>query len=218
MTWVKICGNTTLADAQLAVELGANALGFIFAESKRRVTPAHVATITAHLPDDIERVGVVYSRDAAEIASIVREAGLTAVQLHGGLDLPLLQQLRDRLGKEADLIQTLHWVIGSESGQRLREEMDRIASLRLVDRILVDSKVGSLGGGTGVAFDWKAARELFQRDDLKVIVAGGLKPENVREAIRELEPWGVDVSSGVEASPGQKDPDKLRAFLGAAKG
>lgn len=219
MSWTKICGNTNLADAQLAVELGADALGFVFAESKRRVTPAHVVTITPYLPDHVERVGVFYSRDAAEIATVVQQAHLTTVQLHGGLDLPLLKQLRERFGDELGLIQTLHWIVGTDSAKRLSKEIDEIAQAKLVDRVLIDSRVGDAGGGTGVAFDWKAARSVFQQASrtLRIIAAGGLRSENVGEAIRELEPWGVDVASGVEASPGMKDPAKLRAFLDAAK-
>lgn len=219
MTWVKICGNTSLADAQLAIEYAADALGFVFAESKRRVTPAHVATITSNLPEHIERVGVFYSRDAAEIASVVEQSGLTTVQLHGGLDLGLVEQLRHRLGEEFGIIQTLHWVVGSDSAQTLQQELAEIAASGMLDRVLVDSRVGSAGGGTGVAFDWKAARSVLQQapPQLRIIAAGGLRPENVGEAIRELSPWGVDVASGVEAGPGQKDADRLRAFLQAAK-
>jgi phosphoribosylanthranilate isomerase len=219
MTWIKICGNTSLADAQLSVDLGADALGFVFAESKRRVTSQQVAAIATHLPNHVERVGVFYSRDAAEIATAVQQAHLTAVQLHGGLDLPLIEQLRQRLGREVGLIQTLHFVVGTASGERLQAEIDEIAQVNLLDRVLVDSRVGNVGGGTGVAFDWKAARSVFQKaaGNLQTIVAGGLRPDNVGEAIRELEPWGVDVASGVEASPGQKDPAKLRAFFQTAR-
>lgn len=219
MTWVKICGNTSLEDARLAVELGADALGFIFAESKRRVSPAQVASMAQHLPKHVERVGVVYSRDAAEIAAIVQEAGLTAVQLHGGIDLALVDRLRERLGSEVGMIQTLHWVVGTDSSEQLRSELREIAAAKTVDRVLIDSRVGAAGGGTGVSFDWKAARSVFEEasQNLRVIVAGGLRPENVAEAIRELRPWGVDVSSGVEASPGRKDPDKLATFLRVAK-
>lgn len=220
MTWVKICGNTSLEDAQLATEQGADALGFVFAESKRRVTSEQVAAITPHLPSHIERVGVFYSRDAAEIAAIVEESGLTAVQLHGGVDLLLAQKLRERLDHEITLIQTLHWVVGTDSGERLDEEVPQVAASKLINRVLVDSRVGGAAGGTGISFDWKAARSLFQdaAKHIPIIVAGGLRPENVGEAIRELTPWGVDVVSGVEASPGRKDPEKLRTFLRIAKG
>lgn len=219
MTWVKICGNTSLPDAELAIAYGADALGFVFADSKRRVSPQHVATITPHLPDSVERVGVFYSRDAAEIASVVEQAGLSAAQLHGGLDLRLIEELRHRVGDQFGLIQTLHWVVGSDSAQTLKAELSEIAASGMLERVLVDSRVGSAGGGTGVAFDWKAARSVLQQapSQLRIIAAGGLRPENVGEAIRELSPWGVDVASGVEAAPGQKDADKLRAFLQAVK-
>lgn len=221
MTWVKICGNTTLEDAQLAVELGADALGFIFAESKRRITPAQAAKIISTLPQRVERVGVVYSRDADEIGAIVHEAGLTAVQLHGGMDLALVNRLRERLGAKVDLIQTLHWVVGTDSSEKLRAELSEIHAAGTVNRVLIDSRVGAAGGGTGVSFDWEAARSLFEEaadKGLHIIVAGGLRPENVAEAIHQLKPWGVDVSSGVEASPGRKDPEKLAGFLRSAKG
>ncbi|HTF64557.1 MAG TPA: phosphoribosylanthranilate isomerase [Edaphobacter sp.] len=219
MTWAKICGNTSAEDALLAVELGADALGFVFAESKRRVTPAQVAAITPRLPGHVERVGVVYSRDAAEIAAIVEEAGLTAVQLHGGVDLLLVDKLRNRVGDEIGIIQTLHWVVGTDSSERMGAELREIAAAKTIDRVLVDSRVGNAGGGTGVSFDWNAARSVLRQsgEGLKIIVAGGLRPENVAEAIQELEPWGVDVVSGVEASPGLKDSEKLAAFLRIAK-
>ncbi len=218
-TWAKICGNTNLEDALLAIELGADALGFIFAASKRQVNAAQVATITQHLPKQVERVGVVESHDAEEIAGIVREAGLNAVQLHGGFDSALVMRLREVLGGEVGIIQSLHWVVGADSSVKLREELREIAATKLVDRVLIDSRVGNTGGGTGVAFDWKAARPVFEEASasLKVILAGGLGPENVGEAICELHPWGVDVASGVEAAPGRKDAARLAEFLRIAK-
>jgi phosphoribosylanthranilate isomerase len=215
--WVKICGNTNLEDSQLAIESGAHALGFIFAESKRQVTPAQVASITAHLPEHIERVGVFYSHDAGEISEIVREAGLSAVQLHGGFDPPLVQQLQEMLDSRIRLIQTVHWVAdGTENSTAIvGAQLKQIRDAGRLDRVLIDSRVGQAGGGTGVSYDWKAAHGVLAESagNLKIIVAGGLRPENVTEAIRELNPWGVDVSSGVEASPGRKDPEKLRAFI-----
>jgi phosphoribosylanthranilate isomerase len=217
--WVKICGNTSLEDAQLAAELGADALGFVFTESKRYVTPAQVAAITPHIPSHVERVGVFSSRDAEEIAGIVREAGLNAIQMHGGLDVELAARLRNLLGTEVGLIQGLHWAVGSDGAGRLEEQLHTVANAGTTDRVLLDSRVGHASGGTGVAFDWRAARSVLEKsaDGLRVIVAGGLRPENVAEAIRELGPWGVDVVTGVEASPGRKDPEKLAAFLQIAK-
>ncbi len=215
--WVKICGNTNLEDSRFAVELGAHALGFIFAESKRRVTPAQVARITADLPEHIERVGVFYSHDPQEISQIVSEAGLSTVQLHGGVDSALVVQLQEIFADRIRLIQTVHWVAdGTESsGAVVGAQLKEIRNAGRVDRVLIDSRVGQAGGGTGVSYDWKAAHDVLAKDagNLKIIAAGGLRPENVAAAIRELNPWGVDVSSGVEASPGRKDPEKLRAFI-----
>ena len=219
--WVKICGNTNLEDAARAAELGADAVGFVFAPSPRQVTAAQVAAITPHLPENVERVGVFCSRDAEEIATAAEAAGLTAVQLHGGLDLGLIEQLRERLGTCFQIIQTLHWVVGEDSaGERLAEEIARVAALGTVDRVLVDSKVGSATGGTGVAFDWSAARPVFASapSGIPLIVAGGLKPENVADAITQLQPWGVDVSSGVETSLSRKDPARMARFITNAHG
>jgi phosphoribosylanthranilate isomerase len=218
--WVKICGNTNLEDAVLAAELGADAVGFVFAESKRQVTAAQVGAITPHLPVGVERVGVFYSRDAEAIAGVAEEAGLTAVQLHGGLDEGLIGRLAERFAGRVKVIQVLHWVVGeASSAERLVEELQRVAATGVVDRVLIDSKVGAAGGGTGVAFDWAAARAVFGSapEGVRLIVAGGLKPENVTEAIAGLGPWGVDVSSGVEASPGRKDPERIKEFIENAK-
>jgi phosphoribosylanthranilate isomerase len=211
--WVKICGNTNLEDAQLAAELGSDALGFVFAESKRQVTAAQVARITPHLPAHVERVGVFYSRDAKEIASIVREAGLNAAQLHGGVDLELTAKLREILDDAFGLVQTLHWTIGTDSSAALGQQLRQIELAGTVNRVLIDSRVGQAGGGTGISFDWKAARSVIAENagGLKVIVAGGLRPDNVGEAVRELSPWGV------EASAGRKDPQKLEEFLRIAR-
>jgi phosphoribosylanthranilate isomerase len=224
--WVKICANTNLQDAARAAELGADALGFVFAESKRRVTAAQVAAITPHLPAGVERVGVFDSHDPTEIARTALESGLTGVQLHGGLDDRLLESLAQRLGGEVRIIQTLHWTVresdtGGESPvHKLQRELERIASLGIADRVLIDSKVGSAGGGTGVSYDWSAARAVFAPapGNLRLIVAGGLRPDNVGAAIAALKPWGVDVASGVEALPGRKDPARLEEFIKNARG
>jgi phosphoribosylanthranilate isomerase len=225
--WVKICGNTNLEDAALAAELGADAVGFVFAPSNRQVTAEQVAAITPHLPDGVERVGVFYSRNAEEIAQIASDAGLTAVQLHGGLDEALLERLAERFAGGVRIIQTLHWTVGQQptvagesSAVQLAAEIKQVAAQGIADRVLIDSKVGTAGGGTGVAFDWVAARHLFiaAPSNVRLIVAGGLRPENVAHAISQLGPWGVDVSSGVEASPGRKDPAQIKRFIENARG
>jgi phosphoribosylanthranilate isomerase len=221
--WVKICGNTNLEDAALAAELGANAVGFVFAESKRQVTAAQVAAITRHLPAQLEKVGVFDSHNAQEIARIAVEAGLTAVQLHGGLDEKLIKQLARRLAAGTKIIQTLHWTIDEAGGSPaagVAGQIARLAKLGVTDRILIDSKVGAATGGTGIAFDWAAARAIFvsASSNIHLILAGGLRPESLGRAIAQLCPWGVDVSSGVEASVGRKDPARVRQFIEIAHG
>ena len=235
--WVKICGNTNLEDAALAAELGADAVGFVFAASRRQVTAAQVAAIAPHLPEAVERVGVFHSQDLDEIAGVALKAGLTAVQLHGGLDERLAERLKDRFAGSMRIIQALHWTVdgvdgikqpalngdtgfaSESSAVRLAGQIDHIAALQLTDRVLIDSMTGSARGGTGVAFDWERARTLFASapSAVSLIVAGGLRPENVATAIAQLKPWGVDVVSGVEASPGRKDPERLARFLQNAR-
>jgi phosphoribosylanthranilate isomerase len=228
--WVKICGNTNLDDAQMAAQLGADAVGFVFAESKRQVTSAQVAAITPYLPPHVERVGVFSSRDAEQIASIAIKAGLTTVQLHGGLDESLAQQLAEKFKGSLRIIQTLHWTVSNplphtptnpmtdSPAALLAAQIERIARMGFTDRVLIDSRVGAAKGGTGVPFDWSAARTLFASASLHLVVAGGLTAQNVAQAIAQLKPWGVDVSSGIEASPGRKDPALLARFLQNARG
>lgn len=219
--WIKICANTNLDDAQMAAELGADAVGFVFAPSTRRVTAAEVARISPHLPENIERVGVFPALAAEEIAQAVEEAGLNAVQLHGGVDLILLRQLHDIFDGRVKLIQTVHWDVDAEGANAVAvaQDLQRVAAEGLVDRVLVDSRVGSATGGTGVSFDWNGARATLAEftAGLKLIVAGGLREDNVAEAIRRLRPWGVDVASGVEEAPGRKSPERLSAFIRAAR-
>jgi phosphoribosylanthranilate isomerase len=223
--WVKICGNTNLEDAALAAELGADAVGFVFAPSKRQVTRGQVAAITSHLPPSVERVGVFHSHDVEEIAQTAWQAGLTAVQLHGGLDDDLAARLADRLAGSARIIQTLHWTTDAPSGDsqssavQLEQQILHLAAAGIFDRILIDSKVGAASGGTGISFDWIAARQAFTSapSTLHLIVAGGLRLDNLARAIAQLQPWGVDVASGVEISPGRKDPGLLAAFIAAAR-
>jgi phosphoribosylanthranilate isomerase len=119
------------------------------------------------------------------------------------------------------MVQTLHWIAGEDSpAEGLVRELERIAAVGIVDRVLIDSKVGTAGGGTGVAYDWSAARAVFAAapSALRLIVAGGLRPENVGSAIGQVKPWGVDVSSGVEMSPVRKDPALVELFVKNARG
>ena len=219
--WIKICANTNLEDALLAAALGADAVGFVFAPSKRRVTTAQVAAITPHLPASIEKVGVFQSSDPEEIAEVVDQAGLTAVQLHGGVDLSLATTLHHRLQGRVKIIQTVHWIVeaNTSSADDVRQHLRKIADHPAIHHVLIDSKVGQSLGGTGITFPWAEARTVLAEfaPQLNLIVAGGLRPENVASAIHELHPWGVDVASGVELQPGQKDPQKLADFIRIAR-
>ncbi len=219
--WIKICANTNLEDAQLAAEMGADALGFVFAPSKRQVTAAQVADITPHLPRTVELVGVFHTQDANEIAAIAKETGLTAIQLHGGSNPALAEELQRRFEGRISLIQTIHWQVDAD-GSNAATVSHQLAQLNadgVIDRVLIDSKVGQATGGTGVTFNWDEAHSILTESAgrLKLIIAGGLRPENVIEAIHRLNPWGVDVASGVEAGPGKKDSEKLAAFIRNAR-
>lgn len=214
--WVKICANTNVEDAKLAAEFGADAVGFVFAPSKRQVTAEQVATVIPHLPIELEKIGVFVTRHAVEIAGIVRASGLTGVQLHGGFDIDLARRLRAELGAGVTIIQTLHWLVDGDASNadQVAAQLVAIASEPAIDRVLVDSKIGSVNGGSGISFDWNLARKTLVLDGgLKIIVAGGLRPENVAAASAALNAWGVDVASGVEADPGRKDPRKLQEFI-----
>jgi phosphoribosylanthranilate isomerase len=222
--WVKICANTTLDDALLAADLGADAVGFVFAPSKRQVTAAQVAAITPHLHASVERVGDFAGstpEDLTQIAHTAEQSGLTAIQLHGAVPLTFADALQQRLGPTYSIIQTAHWHLDDDatSESRVTTQLRQLSTHPTPYRILVDAKLGSASGGLGLPFDWSRARPaLTSQPALQVIVAGGLAPTNVAEAIAQLQPYGVDVASGVERKPGIKDPDKLRQFIQAARG
>lgn len=220
--WVKICGNTRLEDCQRAVDLGVDALGFIFAHGKRLVTAEHVRTITSQLPSHVATFGVFTQRDPELILHTANAAGITGIQMHGTFDASLASALRPRFpkGDAPRLIQVLHWDVDEpvDSQQaRLRAELAELADSNLVDAVLMDSRTRQGSGGTGVTFDWTAAAEVLQESRLPVIAAGGLRPENVAGAVRVLRPWGVDVASGVEAAPGVKDATRMEQFVQAAR-
>ncbi len=213
--WIKICGNTSLEDARLAAEAGADAVGFVFAPSPRRVTAAQVAAIVPGLPDSLEKIGVFVDASMEEIESTVRDVGLTGVQLHFDAAPELTARLRERFGPELRILRVVHFDAGSAGKAEANMDDPNL------DAVMVDSRTASAVGGTGVAFDWLAASAtLFQNDETRkrrLVVAGGLNPENVAEAIAALRPWGVDVVSGVEATPGRKDPARVRSFIANAR-
>ncbi|WP_263351200.1 phosphoribosylanthranilate isomerase [Acidicapsa acidisoli] len=211
--WVKICANTSVADAQMAVNVGADAVGFVFASSPRRVTREQVAAITPHLPAAIEKIGVFVDSDFATIAETVALAGLTGVQLHSSNEGDLAAQLRARFGPSLRILQVVHF------GKDASAELQAVSANGFIDAVLIDSRTVNAVGGTGIPFDWQTARATVFDGAcaLKLIAAGGLTPANVAEAITTLQPWGVDVASGVESSPGHKDEQKVRSFVANAR-
>ena len=217
MTWVKICATTSLRDAQASVAAGANALGFIFAPSTRQIELPTAAEIIAALPAGIEKIGVFVNETPERVAEIASQAGLTGVQLHGDEPAAQLVTYRQMLGSRK-LIKTLQArELLAEGGVRdLQAYLDARDSF---DAVLLDSGVLSNRGGTGVPFDWEAALPLVRKIKavLPVIIAGGLNAENVGQAIRLFEPWGVDVVSGVECEVGRKDDAKLQSFVAATR-
>jgi phosphoribosylanthranilate isomerase len=209
MTWVKICGITNLEDARTAVEAGADALGFVFhPTSPRYVDPAAAHRIIDQLPRQIEKIGVFVDEVPQNLAGIAHRIGLTGLQLH--LELSRIRQEARDL---AALNGVKQYVALAVQGL-LHSELPVSLGLSL-DGIFLDSGTAIERGGTGKAFDWEQSRFLVRRmkQMANVVIAGGLTPINVGQAMRILEPWGVDVASGVEARPGKKDPVKVRAFI-----
>lgn len=197
MIRVKICGNVTLKDTMTAVEAGADAVGFVFhARSPRVVSPKAVAEIVSHLPPFVMAVGVFVNEKPDVVRQIMSDCGLAYAQLHGEESPQYCAELRFPVLK----------------GIRVRSREDlAMLSLYRVKAILLDAYVEGVVGGTGTTFDWALAVEAKAWGP--IILAGGLTPDNVVEAISLVQPYGVDVSSGVEAAPGVKDHAKVRAFV-----
>ena len=216
--WIKVCGNTNLEDALFAAENGANALGFVFAQSPRRVTIEQVRDITPHLPENVETYGVFVDENFDTIVNAVLECGLTGVQLHALSGPKLPSRLRTYFaesinGGRLSILRAIHY------SANLEAELQAAQAEPAIDGVLVDSRAAAAHGGTGKTYDWTAARSAFVANapHLNLIAAGGLTPENVTEAIATLEPWGVDVVTGLEAAPGKKDPAKVREFIQRAQ-
>ena len=206
-TWIKICGTTCLEDALQSIDAGADALGFIFAPSKRRVTPEQAQQIISKLPRNVEKIGVFMDSPAMEIASIAGKVGLTGIQMHGDESASEVYSLLTK--EQRDQLRKIKTILVKDG---LENRFDLSAAHGVVDAWLLDS-----GAGSGKTFDWQAARAQVDDSQRRLIIAGGLTPENVGDAIHTFNPWGVDVVSGVESAPGRKDPEKLKAFVAAVR-
>jgi phosphoribosylanthranilate isomerase len=213
--WIKICATTNLDDARAALDAGANALGFILTASPRQITPEAAAAIIQALPASVEKIGVVVNESPEALAKLAADLGLTGLQLQGDEPAEQLPEFRPALGLRK-IIKTLQAreLIGDPA--RLN---DYLRVRESYDGILLDSGSAAARGGTGQTFDWKAMLPIVERikQQVPIVIAGGLTPENVAVAVRLFDPCGVDVVSGVELSPGKKDAAKLRAFVTAVR-
>jgi phosphoribosylanthranilate isomerase len=213
MAWIKFCGTTNLEDARAAAAVGADAVGFLFAPSPRRIDPEAARAIIAQLPPGLEKVGVFVNQTVEHLREVAVYAGLTAMQLHGDESPEFARNLRQS-APGLRIFKAVAVAPGVEGVLR------RFAGSAAVDAVLLDSapRPGDPSrGGTGRSFDWSRAVVFVPGLTQRVILAGGLSPENVGVALRKLRPWGVDVCTGVESEPGRKDHDKLRAFVAAVR-
>jgi phosphoribosylanthranilate isomerase len=204
VTRVKICGITRLEDAELAASLGAWALGFIlWPQSKRAVEEAVAAGIAGQVRRRVELVGVFVNPTLDEVAHAVDAIGLTHVQLHGDEGPAFATETARRTGAKVIKAASVAGAADLQALERFRTDFH-----------LLDTKVEGVRGGSGLAWDWGLAAR--RRSKVPMILSGGLTPDNVAEGIAATKPYAVDVASGVEASPGVKDPAKLEAFLSIA--
>ena len=215
MTWVKICGMTNLEDALVAVDAGADAVGFVFYEkSPRCVTVDRAKEICEKLPENVDKIGVFVNEPVERVSEITHQTGLTAVQFHG-------DEWKSPRGYSVNRDSFFCLPVS----EMVRDPTTAICSLRDVGAFpnlfgfLLDSGNSDKRGGTGKVFAWEES--FWFVESLKalgrIVIAGGLTTSNVGRAVGYLEPWGVDVVSGVEASPGKKDPEKVREFVRAVR-
>jgi len=202
LTRVKICGITQLKDAQAAVDAGVDALGFVFAQSPRRISRDLARSIISRLPPYVQTVGV-FVGDDPDAEPIADECGLGVLQLHSGYSADYVEALSHRR---------------LSLGIRVKDKssLDNIPGLARASAILLDTFHPNLTGGTGRVFDWKLT-DIAQSLGKPVILSGGLTIDNIQAAIRQVKPYAVDVSSGVETEPGIKDLEKVRQFVERAK-
>lgn len=205
MAKVKICGNTNFEDVKLAVSLGADYLGFIFAESKRKVMPEQAEALMAVVPDFKNFVGVFVNHPKKDVEKIAKSLNIHTLQFHG--DETALY-CRHFIDQGFQVIKTF----------RIQDAM----SLKRIDEynvtaFLFDTYHQETAGGTGKTFDWKLIENRPYVHE-KLFLAGGLNPDNLADALRKVNPFAVDVASGVEKSPGKKDPEILKRFIQIAKG
>lgn len=204
MTKVKICGITNLEDAQLAIEAGCDALGFIFADSLRKISIENVSYILKNIPPFISCVGVFANQPVSFIKEVLKNAPLDTLQFHGEEIPQILLQFKPH----KKIIKTI----------RIKDidSLNIVASYKEADAFLLDTYSKDQLGGTGRTFDWNIAQEA-KKLNKSIILSGGLNLDNIEEAIRKIRPYAVDVCSGVEATPGKKSKNLLEQFISIVK-
>lgn len=206
MVRVKICGLTNRQDVEAAIAAGADALGFVLAESPRRVDPDQVRAMTAGLPPFVTTIGVVVEPEASALPGLCLYCGLDGIQIHGRFDFNSLPKMNGRAGFK---------LIRAVSVTPKTRAAELGPSVHPAQTLLLDAFSPDKHGGTGRTFDWGLAREAARYRP--IILAGGLNPENIKEAVATVRPFGVDASSGLETEPGRKDHDRVREFIRRAK-
>lgn len=219
MTWIKICGITNSEDALAATGAGADALGFVFYEkSPRNIRPEAARQIIRQLPTGAQKIGVVPELATEAAIDMAREIGLTGLQLYPFRTITQIPA-GPTVGYDVGDLTILYVIPAAFLLQEGVQWVPSEAQDSAVFKLLLDSGTSQQPGGTGQTFDWHRAAPLISsmQRQIDVVVAGGLTPVNVGEAIQALKPWGVDVSTGVETQPGKKDPEKVRAFVTAVR-
>ena len=209
----KVCGITRIDDAGVAAEAGADAIGCLVGldgASPDEASPEVARAVFASLPPYVARVLVTHRTTVAEVFDLARATGAQVVQLHGAFPLEAIPELRHAAG-HLTVVKCVHVVDDGSIEEALR-------AADAADAVLLDSRTPDRIGGTGRVHDWSVSARIVDGSPRPVILAGGLTPDNVAEAIAQVRPWGVDVNSGTRGSDGRKSHDKIRAFVAAAKG
>lgn len=221
MPKVKICGMRCAEDIDMAVRCGADAVGFITdvpVQTPRKVDSGTASCLMAHVPPFVDAVMVIMPENAVEALELIGKVRPDAIQIHNDLGIGDIGTIRDGLqGSRQRIIKT--FTVPADTGmnaQGIIGEIEALTDTGLIDAVLLDSAKAGISGGTGLTHDWSVSREIVENTDIPIILAGGLKPENVRHAIDEVRPFAVDTASGVETD-GKKDPAKVCRFIKEAR-
>lgn len=214
---VKICGMRRAEDIDMAVRCGADAVGFITevpVQTPRKIDAATASRLVSHVPPFVDSVLVIMPDNASHALELIGQVHPDAIQIHNDLGTEDIGIIRDGVkGSRQRIIKTLTVPANVDGVARsLLAQIEELSDAGLVDAILLDSAKAGMSGGTGLTHDWSVSREIVENSDIPIILAGGLKPENVRCAVDEVRPFAVDTASGVETD-GKKDPAKVCRFI-----